>query len=61
MIYKQLPVIEKSERGVRSAAYKSSSQANNLMMCPGKNEHRIVLFFFYSHYNNLCIYVQIYL
>jgi len=42
-----LSFIEKSDRGVRSAAYKSSSQANNLMMCPGENEQRIILFFYF--------------
>lgn len=40
--------MENSDRGVKSAAYKSSSQANNLMMCTGENEHRIILFFIFT-------------
>jgi len=49
-MYKQLSVMEKSDRGVRSAAYESSSQANNLMMCPGENEHIElgILFFIFT-------------
>lgn len=61
-MYKQLSVMEKSDRGVRSAAYESSSQANNLMMCPGENEHiELGILFFIFTLQYLCTCVHIYL